>query len=92
MIYIEILEVYRDASDKTFAGKVLDKGLQGSKQQRVVLTPFYDPYQQKIAEEVLRKVNNINIYLFGGYSGAERTRVAIMPPYYKESSLDMEIE
>lgn len=92
MNYKEIVEVYRDDSDKIFAGRVLDKGIQTAKQQRVVLTPFYDPHQQKVAEDVLRKVADITFYAFGGYCGAERVRIAIMPPFYKQETVDMEIE
>jgi RNA-binding protein YlmH len=80
---------FRDEQDRVLAGKVMDKAGQALKRQGVVLTPFLDPHQQKVAETVLRQVPEITYYLSGGYPGAERVRLAVLPAYFQGGEQEM---
>lgn len=80
---------FREEQDRVLAGKVMDKAGQALKKQGVALTPFLDPHQQKVAEVVLRSLPDISYYLWGGYPGAERARLAVMPPYLKGGEQEM---
>ncbi len=82
---------FSDEKDKTLALKVLDKGQQALKQNRVLVTGYFDPHQQRVAESVLRKAEGLTYYMFGGYPGAERQRIALMPAHFQQEHPDMGI-
>lgn len=80
---------FRDEQDKVLAGKVMDKARQALQRHGAVLTPFLDPHQQKVAEAVLHGIPEISYYLWGGYPGAERVRLAVLPAHFQGGEQEM---
>ncbi len=82
---------FSQEQDRLVASRVLDRARQALKQQRPLLPPFLDPRQQRLAETALRELEEVTHYTFGGYPGAERVRLALMPRYFKKEEPDMDL-
>ncbi len=81
----------REEQDKLLASRLLDRGRQALKRHAPLLTPFLDPRQQRVAEAALRTLEELTHYTYGGYPGAERVRLALMPRYMQNEEPDMEL-
>jgi len=64
------------------SGYILDKIEIVKKRKNCLSTNFLDPYQQKIAMNILRRISDVNFLTDGGYQGAERQRITLFPDFY----------
>lgn len=67
--------------EEVFVKKVLDYKEQVEYKQRLILTPFLDPYHQSIVRSVIG--NSIQIVDNGGFIQSESKRMIIAPDYYE---------
>lgn len=77
----EILETVRTVEDRLVVSKVLDQVILSLKYHEQRYTSFLDPYQQKLLQQVLFKLDNIGFHYWGGYKDAERKVLSIFPDY-----------
>lgn len=82
---------FRDEQDRLLAARMADKARQAATRQAPLLTPFLDPRQQRVAEAALKGEDEVTCYTYGGYPGAERARVAVMPRYFQKETPDMDL-
>lgn len=54
-------------------------------------TDFMDPYQQQVMESYLKTCKEIKFLTYGGYPGAERAKIAVMPGSWTAESVDLGI-
>ncbi len=55
------------------------------------VTDFLDPHQQRVMESCLRARNEVKFLTYGGYPGAERAKIAVMPNNWIARSIDLGI-
>ncbi|MGI6037080.1 MAG: photosystem II S4 domain protein [Limnochordia bacterium] len=67
--------------DREVAARVIDCAETAYRRNQPESGDFLDPRQQKVATEVLRYLNGFIFRLFGGYKGAERKRLTLIPDY-----------
>ena len=84
-----IIGEFGDEQDKLLKAKILDRGRQALQRQAVTLTAFLDPRQQRVAEAALKDLSEVTHYTFGGYPGAERARLALMPRFFQQQEPDL---
>ncbi len=82
---------YLDPIEKILEQKVKDKIEKARKHNAPQVTDFLDPYQQKLAESFLKPCEDLTYLIYGGYSSAERAKIAIMPKFWLEESVDLGI-
>lgn len=72
----KIIRFYRSSGDDVLAAQLCDAAENAIRSRRPRLTPFVDPYGLEIAETVTAQYQGrLKIDSFGGYPGAERTRL-----------------
>lgn len=81
-----------DPAEKVFASRVEDAIQKVRETSMPRLTDFLDPHQQGLAESILASQDDLNYLSYGGYSSAERVRLAIMPRHWLGESVDLEID
>ena len=67
--------------DQILGGKVLDKIDLVLKRKKEQFTDFLNPYQRKIAINIIKQIYEVNYLEAGGYEEAERQRIGIFPEY-----------
>ncbi len=75
--------------DEVFVKKILDFKNQAEFNQRIILTPFYNPHEQDIVYKVIG--NQLKVESLGGILGAENQRMIICPDFYDLYKEDFEI-
>jgi photosystem II S4 domain protein len=68
--------------------KILDKVEISLKKHQPVFTKFLNPHYLYLAREVLNQIRDLKYLEYGGYKGAERKRLGVMPDYYIEDMVD----
>ncbi len=79
----KILRYYRASGEDQTAAKLLDAAEWVLRSRKYKVLDFYDPYGYSIAETVAAHFGQIEILSSGGYSGAERQRVAFIHPEFR---------
>ncbi|MBM6841596.1 RNA-binding protein [[Clostridium] spiroforme] len=77
--------------DEVFVKKVLDFKDQVEYRQKLILTPFYNPYYQSIVRNVIGNNPDIQILQQGGFQNSESQRMIIAPAYYEIEDEDFSI-
>ncbi|MCD7894729.1 MAG: YlmH/Sll1252 family protein [Erysipelotrichaceae bacterium] len=82
-----MLEHYK--GEEVFVKKILDYKQQALYQQRMILTPFYNPHEQEIVKSVIG--HELMVYHYGGFINSENCRMIICPDFYEISNDDFEV-
>lgn len=77
--------------EEVFVKKVLDFKDQAEYKQRLILTPFYNPYYQSIVRNVIGHSQDIQVLQQGGFLNSESQRMIIAPSYYEIENDDFSI-
>ena len=77
--------------EEVFVKKVLDYIDQANYHQRLILTPFYNPYYQSIVHSLIGKNEDIQCLSFGGFLNSESQRMIIAPSFYEIEESDFEV-
>lgn len=77
--------------EEVFVKKVLDYKDQVEYKQRLILTPFYNPYYQSIVRSVIGHNGDIQILDSGGFDNSENKRMIIAPSFYEIEDDDFSI-
>lgn len=77
--------------EEVFVKKVLDYIDQAQYKQRLILTPFYNPYYQSIVQSLIGKNDEIQLKSFGGFLNSESQRMIIAPSFYDIEEDDFQI-
>lgn len=75
--------------DEIFVKKILDYKNQAEYNQRMILTPFYNPHEQDIVHKVIG--NHLLVQSSGGIENSESQRMIICPDFYEICKEDFEI-
>ncbi|HQD40040.1 MAG TPA: YlmH/Sll1252 family protein [Bacillota bacterium] len=77
--------------DKMLAARVFDWALEAMRQNDCQLSDFLDPRELDLVLGILKQFPGLLWHAFGGYRGAERKRVAIVPDFFPEEELAWQI-
>lgn len=77
--------------DEVFVKKILDYKDQVEYKQRLILTPFYNPYYQSIVKSVIGQNSDIQVLDCGGFENSESRRMIIAPSFYEIEKDDFSI-
>ncbi len=77
--------------EEVFVKKILDYKDQVQYRQRLILTPFYNPYYQSIVKKVIGNDPDIQILQKSGFVDSESQRMIIAPSYYEITDDDFSI-
>lgn len=80
-----------DPLEKILAQKIKDKIEKVEKRNFPQVTDFLDPYQQRFVESYLKKLDNVTYITYGGYSGAERAKIAVMPKSWHAEAVNLDM-
>jgi len=80
-----------DPLEKILAQKIKDKIENVQKYNSPQVTDFLDPYQQRFAESFLKSRDDLTYLTYGGYSSAERAKIAVMPKNWLAEAVDLKI-
>lgn len=69
--------------EEVFVKKILDYIDQVNYQQRLILTPFYNPYYQSIVKSLIGKNGDVQLKTYGGFIHSESQRMIIAPSFYE---------
>ncbi|HHZ20353.1 MAG TPA: photosystem II S4 domain protein [Firmicutes bacterium] len=78
--------------DRPVMARVLDGAEQALARAEPVWTDFLDPRLRGMAEDVLRQVPAVKSLAYGGYRGAERQRLVVVPSFYLTESIEPALE
>lgn len=67
--------------DRLIGSHVLDKSERVLKYHKTEASDFLNPYQQQIAEDIVKQISDLNYKFEGGYKAAERKRLVLFPEY-----------
>lgn len=74
--------------DRLEMARVLDAAEQSLERTEPVWTDFFDPRLREMAMEILRQVPTVKSLAYGGYRGAERQRLVVVPSFYLTESIE----
>lgn len=77
--------------ERAMARRVLDLMETSQKTGKPALTGFLDPAEQEVARLIIEREPSLTIMFAGGYRGAERRRLAVMPRFYLPELVDMQV-
>lgn len=80
-----------DPHEKRLADMIGDKINKVRRRESSEVTDFLDPFQQSLAESILKSCDDLTYIIYGGYAGAERARIAIMPKFWIGERVDLQI-
>ncbi|GAX90989.1 RNA-binding protein [Effusibacillus lacus] len=78
--------------EKPFVQRMIELVHRASSRHSPVLTPFLDPRQVRIAENIARTVGGVVVFADGGWEGAERKRVLLAPDYWTPEPSEFELD
>jgi len=85
------LSNFRDESQKAKALKILDKISICSKSNKTTYTDFLEPFILAKVINLVKNIDELNFYFWGGYTDSERKRLGICQDYSKINYLDFPI-
>ncbi|MDR6224782.1 YlmH family RNA-binding protein [Desmospora profundinema] len=71
--------------ERVLAERVLDWMTLAEVRYQPVLTPFLNPREQRVATMVINRSTDLSATADGGYEGAERCRMKVLPPYVEDA-------
>ncbi len=77
--------------EENFVKKVIEWKQQSLDYQMPILTPFLNPREQTIVNEIVG-THELQVLCFGGFIGAESQRIIMAPTFYELGEDDFEIE
>ncbi|MBP2662616.1 MAG: photosystem domain protein [Firmicutes bacterium] len=80
----KILRYYRASGDAELAAKLLDLAEIALKSRKYKVSEFLDPYGLSIAETIVAHYDRLSLEINGGYSSAERVKVAFVDTDFLE--------
>lgn len=80
----KILRYYRASGDAELAAKLLDLAEIALKSRKYKVSEFLDPYGLSIAETIVAHYDRLSLETNGGYSSAERVKVAFVDTDFLE--------
>ncbi len=87
----DIISSFGDELERGMAARVLDLMDNATRTGEPALTGFLDPSQQEVARLVVQQDPSLTFMLAGGYRGAERRRLVVMPRFYLPELVDMQV-
>lgn len=84
----EILKDYKKPEDKLLLAQILDKIDFASKRDSIEATDFLDMYQIAMVKNFIRKTDNTNSILFGGFEDAERKIMFLYSNKYNDKMVE----
>lgn len=88
---IVVAEQFKSDEDRLIAGRTLDLVRQTLQTADPQSMGFLNPAEQDVARAVLHRIPDVRYVMYGGYRGAERKRVIVMPSYFLNEYLDYQI-
>ena len=90
----KLLHMAQNEAERLIIAKALDKARQAEMQGQLALGDFHDPAQLAVLQRVMRhRRGEARLFSFGGFNGAERTRVCLAPedlaPGYNDFALSV---
>lgn len=86
----EIYQHYRP-EEQPFIDQVFGWMQQVENRYTPYLSVFLTPRQAMIVEQLVGSNEELELTMFGGYEGAERTRACLYPPYYEPQQEDYQV-
>ncbi|NLM36632.1 MAG: photosystem II S4 domain protein [Firmicutes bacterium] len=77
-----------EGEDRELVARVLDQVETALKKTAPVATDFLDPSQRALCGEVIHFLPEVKTQYFGGYRGAERQRMVVMPAFYLDEAVE----
>lgn len=77
-----------EGEDRELVARVLDQVETALKKTAPVATDFLDPNQRALCSEVIHFLPEVKALYFGGYRGAERQRMVVMPAFYLDEAVE----
>ncbi|NLW55669.1 MAG: photosystem II S4 domain protein [Firmicutes bacterium] len=74
--------------DRALAARVLDQVELALKKTEPVATDFFDPRERELVDELLHYLPEVKKLNYGGYRGAERQRMVIVPAFYLAEAVE----
>lgn len=74
--------------DRLLAARLLDQVEMAVKKAAPVATDFLDPRERELCNEILHYLPEAKALSFGGYRGAERQRMVIIPAFYLAEAVE----
>mgnify|MGYP002344174612 CR=1 FL=1 len=74
--------------DRALAARLLDQVELALKKTEPVATDFLDPREKELLEEIIHYLPEVKKLNYGGYRGAERQRMVIVPAFYLTESVE----
>lgn len=84
----EILKDYKKPEDKLLLAQILDKIDFANKRDSIETTEFLDMYQIAMVKNFIRKTDNTNSILFGGFEDAERKIMFLYSNKYNDKMVE----
>lgn len=78
-----------DGDEKELGSRILDIASEAYGENQPAYFDFLDPRGQEIALGIVRGISALAYRFWGGYRGAERQRLAILPDYYPLDKVDI---
>ena len=78
----KLLTSFSQPEERVLAASIIDKAEKALETHHFTLTDFLDPSQQNLAISLLQQIDEITYLFSGGFPGAERKRIIILPSYY----------
>lgn len=88
----ERLLSHLSGEDRMEMARVLDAVERSLKHVVPAWTNFFDPRLRELAGEILRQVPTVKSLAYGGYRGAERQRLVVIPSFYLTESIEPALE
>ncbi len=77
-----------EGEDRLLIARLLDQVELALKKAAPVATDFFDPRERELCSEVLHYLPEAKALFFGGYRGAERQRIVIIPAFYLAEAVE----
>lgn len=85
----KILQHFTQENERQTASLIIERAVKVKKTGESQVTDFFDPFQQRIADNVLHFFKELKQITWGGYPGAERARILLFPAVKQDSLADM---
>lgn len=86
-----VLSFFGNDIERAVAARVLGLMDRCKQNGEPAVTGFLDPADQEVARLLIEREPSLTIMFAGGYRGAERRRLAVMPRFYLPELVDMQV-
>ena len=77
-----------EENERLLAARLLDQVEVAVMKAAPVATDFLDPRERELSREILHYLPEVKVLSFGGYRGAERQRLVIIPAFYLSEAVE----